>query len=58
MEARKRHENNAGGSWKLSAIVAGRTMQVKELHYEKVRRTLSRWCESYRRFHPAFVEWW
>ncbi len=36
------YHDNAGGSWKLSAVVAGHTMQVKERHYEKVERNFER----------------
>jgi uncharacterized protein YktA (UPF0223 family) len=32
-------------------------MQVKERHYEK-GEDFEQVYESYRRFHPAFVEWW
>jgi hypothetical protein len=46
-EAGERHHDNAGGSRKLSAVAADHTMHVKEKHYE-----------SYRKFHPAFVEEW
>ncbi len=57
-EAGERHHDNAGGSRKLSAVAAGHTMQVKEKHYEKVGEDFEQVHESYRRFHPAFVEEW
>ncbi len=57
-EAGERHHDNAGGSRKLSAVAAGHTMQVKERHYEKVGEDFEQVHESYRRFHPAFVEGW
>ena len=57
-EAGERHHDNAGGSRKLSAVAAGHTMQVKERHYEKVGEDFEQVHESYRRFHPAFVERW
>ncbi len=57
-EAGERHHDNAGGSRKLSAVAAGHTMQVKEQHYEKVGEDFEQVHESYRRFHPAFVEEW
>ncbi|HLB71901.1 MAG: hypothetical protein OIN88_16195 [Candidatus Methanoperedens sp.] len=53
-EAGKKHNDNAGGSRKLSAVAAGYTMAVKERYYEKVGEE----HESCRRFHPAFVEGW
>ncbi len=57
-EAGERHHDNAGGSRKLSAVAAGHTMQVKERHYEKVGEDFEQVHESYRKFHPAFVEEW
>jgi len=57
-EAGERHHDNAGGSRKLSAVAAGHTMTVKERHYEKVGEDFEQVHESYRRFHPAFVEGW
>jgi len=57
-EAGERHHDNAGGSRKLSAVAAGHTMHVKEKHYEKVGEDFEQVHESYRRFHPAFVEKW
>jgi integrase len=57
-EAGERHHDNAGGSRKLSAVAAGHTMHVKEKHYEKVGEDFEQVHESYRRFHPAFVEEW
>ncbi len=57
-EAGERHHDNAGGSRKLSAVSAGHTMQVKERHYEKVGEDFEQVHESYRKFHPAFVENW
>ncbi len=57
-EAGERHHDNAGGSRKLSAVAAGHTMQVKEKHYEKVGEDFEQVHESYRKFHPAFVEGW
>lgn len=57
-EAGERHHDNAGGSRKLSAVAAGHTMQVKEKHYEKVGEDFEQVHESYRRFHPAFVDGW
>ncbi len=53
-EAGERHNDNAGGSRKLSAVAAGHTMEVKERHYEKVGEDFEQVHESYRRFHPAF----
>ncbi len=57
-EAGERHHDNAGGSRKLSAVAAGHTMHVKEKHYEKVGEDFEQVHESYRRFHPAFLEGW
>ncbi len=57
-EAGERHHDNAGGSRKLSAVAAGHTMAVKERHYEKVGEDFEQVHESYRKFHPAFVENW
>jgi len=57
-EAGERHHDNAGGSRKLSAVAAGHTMVVKEWHYEKVGEGFEQVHESYRKFHPAFVEEW
>jgi hypothetical protein len=57
-EAGERHHDNAGGSRKLSAVAAGHTMHVKEKHYEKVGEDFEQVHESYRKFHPAFVEEW
>jgi integrase len=57
-EAGERHHDNAGGSRKLSAVAAGHTMEVKERHYEKVGEDFEQVHESYRKFHPAFVENW
>jgi hypothetical protein len=57
-EAGERHHDNAGGSRKLSALAGGHTMHVKEKHYEKVGEDFEQVHESYRRFHPAFVEKW
>jgi hypothetical protein len=57
-EAGERHHDNAGGSRKLSAVAAGHTMQVKERHYETVGEDFEQVHESYRKFHPAFVEEW
>ena len=57
-EAGERHHDNAGGSRKLSAVAAGHTMAVKERHYEKVGEDFEQVHESYRKFHPAFVEGW
>jgi integrase len=57
-EAGERHHDNAGGSRKLSAVAAGHTMEVKEKHYEKVGEDFEQVHESYRKFHPAFVENW
>jgi hypothetical protein len=54
-EAGERHHDNAGGSRKLSAVAAGHT-HVKERHYEKVGEDFEQEHESYKRFHPAFVE--
>lgn len=55
---RERHHDNAGGSRKLSAVAAGHTMEVKERHYEKVGEDFEQVHESYRKFHPAFIENW
>lgn len=55
-EAEERHHDNAGGSRKLSAVAAGHTMEVKERHYEKVGEDFEQVHDSYRKFHPAFVE--
>ncbi len=57
-EAGERHHDNAGGSRKLSAVAAGHTMEVKERHYEKVGEDFEQVHDSYRKFHPAFVENW
>ncbi|HWR26370.1 MAG TPA: tyrosine-type recombinase/integrase [candidate division Zixibacteria bacterium] len=57
-EAGERHHDNAGGSRKLSAVASGHTMEVKERHYEKVGEDFEQVHESYRKFHPAFVENW
>ena len=57
-EAGERHHDNAGGSRKQSAVAAGHTMEVKERHYEKVGEDFEQLHESYRKFHPAFVENW
>ncbi len=57
-EAGERHHDNAGGSRKLSAVAAGHTMQVKERHYEKVGEDFEQVHESYKQYHPAFVEGW
>jgi integrase len=53
-EAGERHHDNAGGSRKLSAVVADHTMQVKERHYEKTGDDPAVLGESYRKFHPAW----
>ncbi len=57
-EGGERHHDNAGGSRKLSAVAAGHTMEVKQKHYEKVGEDFEQVHESYRKFHPAFVEGW
>lgn len=57
-EAGERQHDNAGGSRKLSAVAAGHTMTVKERHYEKVGDDFEQVHESYKKFHPAFVEGW
>ncbi len=57
-EAGERHHDNAGGSRKLSAVAAGHTMEVKERHYEKVGEDFEQVHESYRKFHPAFIDNW
>lgn len=57
-EAGERHHDNARGSRKLSAVAAGHTMQVKERHYEKVGEDFEQVHESYRKYHPTFVEGW
>lgn len=57
-EAGERHHDNAGGSRKLSAVAAGHTMEVKERHYEKVGEDVEQVHESYKKFHPAFVQGW
>jgi hypothetical protein len=54
----ERHHDNAGGSRKISAVAAGHTMQVKERHYEKVGEDFEQVHESYRKYHPAFMEGW
>lgn len=51
----ERQYDNAGGSRKLSA---GHSMRVKERHYEKVGEDFEQAHESYRNYHPAFVEGW
>ena len=56
-EAGERHHDNAGGSRKLSAAGAGHTMQVKELHYEKVGEDYEQIAASIKRNHPAFKDW-
>lgn len=57
-ESGERHHDNAGGSRKLSAVAAGHTMEVKEKHYEKVGEDFEQVHQSYKKFHPAFVEGW
>lgn len=57
-EAGERHHDNAGGSRKLSAVVADHTMPVKEKHYEKVGEDIEQITQSYKKFHPAWVEEW
>jgi hypothetical protein len=57
-EAGERRHDNAGRSRKLSDVAAGHTMQVKERHYEKVGEDFELVHESYRKFHPVFVEGW
>jgi len=39
-------------------VAAGHTIQVKEQHYEKVGEDFEQVHESYRNFHPTFVEEW
>jgi len=39
-------------------VAAGHTMHVKEKHYEKVGEDFEQVHESYRKYHPAFVEVW
>jgi hypothetical protein len=55
---RRFYHDSAGESRKLSAVVARHTIQVKERHYEKVGEDFEQVHESYRKFHPAFVEEW
>jgi hypothetical protein len=43
---------------KSSAVAAGHTMHVKEKHYEMVGEYFEQVHESYRKFHPVFVEGW
>lgn len=57
-ESGERGHDNAGGSRKLSAVAAGHTMEVKEKHYEKVGEDFEQVHQSYKKFHPAFVEGW
>lgn len=57
-EAGERHHDNAGGSRKLSAEGAGHTMQVKERHYEKVGEDIEQITQSFKQYHPAWVEGW
>ncbi|OGH05890.1 MAG: hypothetical protein A2W22_04670 [Candidatus Levybacteria bacterium RBG_16_35_11] len=57
-EAGERQHDNAGGSRKLSSVVSGHSMRVKERHYEKVGEYFEQVHESYRNYHPAFVEGW
>jgi integrase len=57
-EAGERHHDNAGGSRKLSAVVADHTMHVKEKHYEKVGEDIELITRSYQEHHPAWVERW
>ena len=57
-EAGERHHDNAGGSRKISAVVADHTMQVKEKHYEKVGEDTEQLRASYQKFHPAWTEGW
>ncbi len=57
-ESGERGHDNAGGSRKLSAVAAGHTMHVKERHYEKVGEDFEQVHQSYKKFHPAFVEGW
>jgi hypothetical protein len=52
------HHDHAGGSRKLSAVVAGHTMQVKEKHYERVGEDFEQVHESYRKYHPEFMQGW
>ena len=55
-EAGERHHDNAGGA--ATADNSGHTMHVKEKHYEKVGEDFEQVHESYRKYHPAFVEEW
>ncbi len=57
-EAGERQHDNGGGSRKLSAVASGHSMRVKERHYEKVGEDFEQVHESYRNYHPAFVERW
>jgi hypothetical protein len=40
------------------AAAAGRTLHVKEKHNEKIGEDFEQVHESYRKYHPAFVEGW
>ena len=57
-EAGERTHDNAGGSRKLSAVGADHTMQVKERNYEKVGEDIEQIIQSFKKYHPAFVENW
>jgi hypothetical protein len=57
-EAGERHHDNKGGNRKLSSVMAGHTMQVKERHYEKVGADFEQVHESIKENHPAFVDGW
>jgi len=57
-EAGERHHDNKGGSRKLSSVMAGHTMAVKEKHYEKVGADFEQVHESIKENHPAFVDGW